>query len=116
MPWTDSNGTRITTHPLWRCSGTYCVVHNPSDHHMRDWPTNIRGDRRFLVERICYHGVGHPDPDSLSHFIRMGDDSMGIHGCDGCCYTRGPNFEDSASKRFSTGGDYDPNHYFDRPD
>ena len=36
-------------------------------------------------ERICEHGVGHPDPDSLEFFRSIGVTSMGIHGCDGCC-------------------------------
>lgn len=53
-----------------------CPIHHPSDHHMRDWPTNWRGDRH-MMERICPHSVGHPDPDDLA-----ADD---VHGCDGCC-------------------------------
>jgi hypothetical protein len=34
------------------------------------------------MERICEHGIGHPDPDDRR--IRTGED-MGDHGCDGCC-------------------------------
>ena len=41
--------------------------------HMRGWPTTGRG------ERVCPHGVGHPDPD------RRHADDPGVHGCDGCC-------------------------------
>jgi hypothetical protein len=43
------------------------------------------------MERICPHGVGHPDPDDLAYRIsiakKMGKDTkyLGIHGCDGCC-------------------------------
>lgn len=84
--FTDSQGTTIKTHPKTACSGEVCVIHNPSDHFMREWPTIIRGDRMFLIERICDHGVGHPDPDSLAHFVRVGYDSAGVHGCDGCCF------------------------------
>lgn len=63
-------------HPSDRCEGQHCVIHHPSDHHMREWPLNWRDDRK-LMERICPHGVGHPDPDDINidH----------IHGCDGCC-------------------------------
>lgn len=43
---------------------------------MRGWATNWRDDRKSM-ERICSHGVGHPDPDCLN-LDRM-------HGCDGCC-------------------------------
>lgn len=65
-----------------------CVIHNPSDHTMKDWPTNWRDDRR-LMERICPHGVGHPDPDQVAFRIRNYGDESGkdamTHGCDGCC-------------------------------
>ena len=44
---------------------------------MRDWPQHFRDDRG-IMERICPHGVGHPDPDDYL----AGD---GMHGCDGCC-------------------------------
>ena len=73
--------TLVNVHPADRCAGSHCVVHNPSDHHMRGWPLNWRGDRR-MMERLCPHGVGHPDPDSM----RAGGDD-GTHGCDGCCFT-----------------------------
>lgn len=66
------------------CAGEWCVVHRPSAHHMRDWPLNWRGDRQ-LMERICPHGVGHPDPDSLAFHVRNGRKWQGNHGCDGCC-------------------------------
>lgn len=71
-------------HPSSRCAGEWCVLHNPSDHHMRDWPTLWRADRR-LMERTCSHGVGHPDPDDLAFHRRHDRDWQGVHGCDGCC-------------------------------
>lgn len=37
------------------------------------------------MERICPHGVGHPDPDSLAYLDAVGVKGAGIHGCDGCC-------------------------------
>lgn len=64
--------------------GRYCVIHNPSTHHMRDWAMILR--ESALVERRCRHGIGHPDPDSQAFFDRVSPNSaMGIHGCDGCC-------------------------------
>jgi hypothetical protein len=48
---------------------------------MRSFRQHWRGDRD-MMERICTHGIGHPDPDDFR--IRMGFDS-GVHGCDGCC-------------------------------
>lgn len=78
---TDADGQR--TGPVLRnvhspngCFGRPCIIHAPSDHHMRDWPIIWRDDRG-ITERACAHGVGHPDPDQ-----RPGDM---IHGCDGCC-------------------------------
>jgi hypothetical protein len=37
------------------------------------------------MERICPHGVGHPDPDDAAYHIRIGQGYKTIHGCDGCC-------------------------------
>ena len=78
----------LNTHESDRCSGEYCVVHNPSDHHMREWPLLWRGDKGRM-ERECPHGVGHPDPDCLAHIRRLdeayADEVAVIHGCDGCC-------------------------------
>lgn len=51
---------------------------------MRDWPLNWRADRG-VMERICPHGVGHPDPDAAAHYQRIGEEHRTIHGCDGCC-------------------------------
>ena len=67
-------------HDAAACAGRPCVMHNPSEHCMSDFPLWWRGDRK-LMERTCPHGVGHPDPDQPfppgSHEWR--------HGCDGCC-------------------------------
>lgn len=58
---------------------------------MRKWPRVIRFDKYGLVERICPHGVGHPDPDSLAfigEYIAAGPDpSLRVHGCcpEACC-------------------------------
>ncbi len=76
---------RVRVHEDDRCKGNHCVIHNPSDHLMKDWPTHWRQDRR-MMERMCPHGVGHPDPDELAYKRRNNlPDSKGIHGCDGCC-------------------------------
>lgn len=82
----------LTTHPAGQCAGEFCVVHNPSDHHMREWPTNWRSDRQ-LMERTCPHGVGHPDPDDLAFHLRKGRQWQANHGCDGCCRTTLPSGE-----------------------
>lgn len=71
-------------HPPTVCEGQHCVMHNPSDHHMREWEIVWRGDKG-VMERTCPHGVGHPDPDDAAFLVREGRDYLTIHGCDGCC-------------------------------
>lgn len=63
------------------CEGERCIYHNPSAHHMDSWPIARGG------ERVCPHGVGHPDPDYLAwrHRVTNGETVAGVHGCDGCC-------------------------------
>lgn len=63
------------------CVNEVCSIHNRTDHSMRSFPQHWRNDRG-IMERICEHNCGHPDPDDFS--ILNGDDD-GIHGCDGCC-------------------------------
>jgi len=74
-------GQKILAHERQNCMSEICCVHNPSNHHMREWKQHWRDDRQ-VMERICVHGIGHPDPDDLR--IRSGNDA-GTHGCDGCC-------------------------------
>lgn len=55
---------------------------------MYGWPQHWRNDRKFM-ERLCKHGIGHPDPDQMD-FLRRAYDTdyvaaQGVHGCDGCC-------------------------------
>lgn len=77
-------------HPVEDCEGRACVIHNPSDHSMRSFPTHWREAgpwdvKPSHVERTCPHGIGHPDPDDLAYWASVGVTAMGIHGCDGCC-------------------------------
>lgn len=76
-------------HPMTQdCVDHGCVIHNPTEHTMTGLPTLWRADRA-LMERICSHGVGHPDPDSIRYVERThGTEAAGtesVHGCDGCC-------------------------------
>lgn len=82
--WKLNSGQVVTTHDESKCKGQYCCIHNPSDHHMRDWPMHWRDDTG-VMERICPCGVGHPDPDDLAYNIKIGQDWKGVHGCCGCC-------------------------------
>lgn len=94
--WREYRGVRI--HDEDECSAlsakgkfkaaVYCPFDKPSDHKMVGWPMDIRLDAfaRGLVERMCPHGVGHPDPDSVQFMVTASKQrSWGTHGCDGCC-------------------------------
>lgn len=75
------------THPVTEdCLEHGCVIHNPSDtrQNREGWPHNWRTDRG-IMERICEHGVGHPDHDSAAYLARMGLEYENVHGCDFCC-------------------------------
>ena len=74
------SGKAYVTHSPEVCAPRSCCVHNVSDHHMKDWPQHYRTDTG-VTERICKHGVGHPDPDQPW----PKDDHRWLHGCDGCC-------------------------------
>lgn len=80
----DSRIKKLYIHDKKDCSGR-CAFHNPSDHHMRDWPMYWRADTGVL-ERQCEHGIGHPDPDQEKYFMERGEGWKMEHGCDGCCY------------------------------
>lgn len=73
----------LRTHGPEKCAGRACCVHNPSAHHMRDLPLVFRPDTG-KAERICPHGIGHPDPDDADYRRTLGP-VCDTHGCDGCC-------------------------------
>ncbi len=77
---TTVGGASLRHHTPQACCSP-CPIHAPTDHHMVGWDMNWRNDRG-IMERVCRHGIGHPDPDDRK--IRLGED-RGIHGCDGCC-------------------------------
>jgi hypothetical protein len=83
-----SDGSTIRAHKKKFCTAP-CPIHAPSSHHMLTWPLHWRDDRS-IFERICPHGIGHPDPDTMTFIKRTqgdaGDD--GVHGCDGCCHKK----------------------------
>lgn len=70
------------------CVNEYCVIHNPSDHHMVDWLVRYE-QYSTLVMRVCPHDVDHPDPDSAHALDRLkpqrGLSYMHHEMCDGCC-------------------------------
>lgn len=75
------------------CEGRGCLVHHPSNHHLRFMPVKMRipgpwDIKPLHAERICDHGVGHPDPDDVE-FYRQNFVDISVHGCCGCCLDDG---------------------------
>lgn len=89
----SSGQVLVGVHRAQMCSG-HCPLHNPSDHHMRDWPLVWRGDQPFDIwsgfERTCEHGVGHLDPDTAAWYRSNGEEPP-MHGCciERCCSAEG---------------------------
>lgn len=81
-----ANGSHLANvHDSALCEGRGCAIHNhPSDHPLKDAPLFWRDDRGIL-ERICEHGVGHPDADSAEYLSSIGRGHENTHACDGCC-------------------------------
>lgn len=78
---------RNVHHPAL-CTGQPCTIHHPSEHPLRSWALHWRDDRG-MFERVCAHGIGHPDPDQVAFWERTMREqdaaAEAVHGCDGCC-------------------------------
>lgn len=85
--WRDCTGRKFWVHKRTvNCDVDGCAIHNPSYHPLSDAKQYMRADKSWLIERICEHGIGHPDPDSASFIAKQeGNGSIWVHGCDGCC-------------------------------
>ena len=84
--WNNGDvSTRLkNVHLPEKCEDRPCVIHRPTNHHMREWLLHWRNDRG-IFERFCEHGIGHPDPDQFAYWKENGLDHEKVHGCDGCC-------------------------------
>jgi hypothetical protein len=78
----------VGVHDERGCEGDHCVVHNPSPHPLSTWSLWWQQDRK-MFERICQHGVGHPDPDQYAYWAEtlppLELRAKFVHDCCGCC-------------------------------
>lgn len=74
----------VRAHTRKDCRTEVCPIHKRTEHSMRGFPQHWREDRP-LMERICPHGGGHPDPDHLANLSLDQREFEAAHGCDGCC-------------------------------
>lgn len=83
------NGT-LRTHSSLACAGDFCSVHNPSSHSMVRFP-QYWDAQRFQMQRVCPHGIPHPDPDDLAYSALVNGEEFAEfqrdHDCcdEGCC-------------------------------
>jgi hypothetical protein len=82
--WAVGRTILTNVHPPEACAGEPCTFHAPTEHRMRHMPLLWRDDRG-IVERVCAHGVGHPDPDQKPYWKRTHRMYESVHGCDKCC-------------------------------
>lgn len=83
--YTVVSGVRLrNVHAPDKCRGRACVIHAPTEHHMSTWTLHYREDRA-IFERLCRHGIGHPDPDQFEFWEETNQEWQAVHGCDGCC-------------------------------
>lgn len=62
-----------------------CVIHKQLDHPMKGQRTHWRGDRQ-MMERICRHGIGHPDPFQVKYWQRtLTPEQVAVEMVHGCC-------------------------------
>lgn len=85
--WEDCTGRKFRVHEEeWDCAIYGCAIHSPTNHPLVDAKQLMRVDKNYLIERICTHGIGHPDPDSANFLEKSGySKAIWVHGCDGCC-------------------------------
>jgi hypothetical protein len=83
--WADQAPPRV--HARSACHGRSCCIHNPSRHRLRFAPLFWRG-WPYGMERVCEHGIGHPDPDDAAYRHAAGLYIDEAHTCDGCCRER----------------------------
>lgn len=81
-----ANGSKLLIHTREVCTPP-CAFHEPSNHPLNNAPIHWRDDIA-LLERVCRHGIGHPDPDDVAYQEEHFDvqaKALSVHGCDGCC-------------------------------
>ena len=84
-----TNGQKLLdVHTRDQCATQFCVIHHPSNHHMKTWDYYWDNRSRMMM-RMCEHSVLHPDPDQVAFERRYLEPAVLAtvidHYCDGCC-------------------------------
>lgn len=85
-PHGESIYTLHYVHSSKQCEGRNCVIHNNPSLHPLTMEPAVWNDEETAVERVCVHGVVHPDVDDLDYRKTVGQYYVYLeHECDGCC-------------------------------
>lgn len=83
------DGRVLSTHGRKVCLLDHCVIHNPSDHPLKEAPLYWSVESHLMF-RICEHEKPHPDPDAMEYhtlLALMGTAPM-YDGWHPCCVGR----------------------------
>lgn len=85
--WVVDRVRLTNVHPEGTCAGEHCVLHNPSNHSMREWEMTAGYVAGYvMMYRVCEHGALHNDPDSQAFVENALDVYLSAPAdCDGCC-------------------------------
>ena len=79
----EHTNTTYNTHAADFCDTEFpCSIHRRSNHPMRPFPQTWCGQHN-IMERLCPHGLAHPDPDD--YLVRT-EQVATAHPCDDCCH------------------------------
>lgn len=78
--------TIVNVHDPAACAEQFCAIHRPSNHPLCKSPRTFTTG---LVQRVCRHGVKHPDPDSIAWLKRSdGWATAELRAKHNCCKSR----------------------------
>jgi hypothetical protein len=65
----DGTGQEVIVHESDKCRGQNCVIHNPSHHLFRQYPTYWDNDRRLMYRVVNPNGqkIRVIDPDEMAY-------------------------------------------------
>lgn len=63
----DGFGHTVLVHSKDKCEGRNCVIHNPSDHPLRKYPTSWDDDRRLMYRVLEEQHIKIIDPDEMEY-------------------------------------------------
>lgn len=76
-------------HSQMACAYRHCAIHGTASIHPLSMEPLIWDDDYQTVQRLCAHGIKHPDKDNVDYFEEIGGFPYVHNQCDGCCTEEG---------------------------